>query len=151
MHGGFRRGRAAACRLAGRVQEGRLTYTALGDAMNCAARLEGANKYLKTVALVSDEARLEAGEVQGLLRPMGRIAVSGRATPLVVWEPAPDIDADDLLLQSQWWARFETGDKAALDELTQFSLTRVEDAALAFLVERLRKVGPGGTFELKEK
>ena len=37
--------------------EGRLSYTALGDAMNCAARLEGANKYLKTVALVSDEAR----------------------------------------------------------------------------------------------
>ena len=36
--------------------EGRLSYTALGDAMNCAARLEGANKYLKTVALVSDEA-----------------------------------------------------------------------------------------------
>ena len=38
--------------------EGRLSYTALGDAMNCAARLEGANKYLKTVALVSDEAKL---------------------------------------------------------------------------------------------
>ncbi|MCU0891395.1 MAG: adenylate/guanylate cyclase domain-containing protein, partial [Sandarakinorhabdus sp.] len=32
--------------------EGRIQYTALGDAMNVAARLEGANKALKTAALV---------------------------------------------------------------------------------------------------
>ena len=36
------------------------TYTALGDAMNYAARLEGANKYLKSTALVSDDARKHA-------------------------------------------------------------------------------------------
>ena len=70
--------------------EGRLTYTALGDAMNCAARLEGANKYLKTVALVSDEARKRT--TLDVFRPMGRIILSGRATPVVVWEPAPDFD-----------------------------------------------------------
>ncbi len=33
--------------------EGRIQYTALGDAMNTAARLEGANKPLDTTILVS--------------------------------------------------------------------------------------------------
>ena len=70
--------------------EGRLSYTALGDAMNCAPRLEGANKYLKTVALVSDEAKSRTS--LDIFRPMGRIILSGRATPIVVWEPAPDFD-----------------------------------------------------------
>ena len=74
--------------------EGRLTYTALGDAMNCAARLEGANKYLHTAALVSDEARDQA-LAGDQLRPMGRIVVAGRATPVVVWEPAPRLTAEE--------------------------------------------------------
>ena len=60
--------------------EGRINYTALGDAMNCAARLEGANKYLKTQALVSDEARDQA-LAGDQLRPMGRIVVAGPRDP----------------------------------------------------------------------
>ena len=71
--------------------EGRIQYTAFGDGMNTAARLESANKQLKTVALVSDEAKTRAG--LDLLRPMGRIELIGRATPIVVWEPATKMDA----------------------------------------------------------
>lgn len=129
--------------------EGRLTYTALGDAMNCAARLEGANKYLKTVALVSQEARDMSSSM--VFRPMGRIAVSGRSTALVVWEPAIEMIEEERVLLSQLWTRFDNGDREALDEIEQICLMHDKDVALAAFAVRLREVGPGGTYQLKEK
>jgi adenylate cyclase len=129
--------------------EGRLSYTALGDAMNCAARLESANKHLKTVALVSQEARDRSTSLE--FRPMGRIAVSGRATPLVVWEPAQHMDPVERASLCRLWTEYDAGRLSALDEIEQICLTHSKDAALALFVARIRSVGPGGTFELGEK
>ena len=129
--------------------EGRLSYTALGDAMNCAARLEGANKYLKTVALVSDEAKSRTS--LDVFRPMGRIILSGRATPIVVWEPAPEMDEKLRSRLGQLWDAFDSGDRAALDEIEQICLTCDKDAALSAFACRLREAGPGGAVQLTEK
>lgn len=129
--------------------EGRLSYTALGDAMNCAARLEGANKYLKTISLISDEARSRTS--LDVFRPMGRIVLSGRETPVVVWEPAPDLDPAVRAQLTQLWTAFDRGDRSALDAIEQICLTQDKDAALAAYACRLREAGPGGAFNLKEK
>jgi adenylate cyclase len=129
--------------------EGRLSYTALGDAMNCAARLEGANKYLKTVALVSDEARKQTSA--DYFRPMGRIILSGRATPVVVWEPAPDFDPKLREELVRLWDTYDQGDRSALDAIEQICLTQAKDAALSAFACRLREAGPGGATQLKEK
>ena len=129
--------------------EGRLSYTALGDAMNCGSRLEGANKYLKTVALVSEEARERSS--LDIFRPMGRIALSGRETPIVVWEPLPDFDPELRARLTQLWFAFDGGDRSALDEIEQICLTQVKDAALSAFACRLREAGPGGTVKLREK
>ena len=129
--------------------EGRLSYTALGDAMNCAARLEGANKYLKTVSLISEEARSRTS--LDLFRPMGRIVLSGRATPIVVWEPAPDFDPGTRTELGRLWRAYDDGDRSALDAIEQICLTHAKDAALAAFACRLREAGPGGAFSLKEK
>ena len=129
--------------------EGRLSYTALGDAMNCAARLEGANKYLKTVALISDEAKRRTS--LDVFRPMGRIVLSGRATPIVVWEPAPDMDVELRPRLGRLWDAFDSGDRAALDEIEQICLTCDKDAALSAFACRLREAGPGGAVKLTEK
>lgn len=129
--------------------EGRLSYTALGDAMNCAARLEGANKYLKTVALVSEEAKSRTS--LDVFRPMGRIVLSGRSTPVVVWEPAPNFDQRLRSRLDQLWVRFDSGDRTALDEIEQICLTHDKDAALSAFACRLREAGPGGAVSLTEK
>ncbi|MDV3257556.1 MAG: adenylate/guanylate cyclase domain-containing protein [Sphingomonas sp.] len=129
--------------------EGRLSYTALGDGMNCASRLEGANKYLKTAALVSDEARAQSS--LDVFRPMGRIILSGRGAPVVVWEPAPDFDASLRHDLGRLWLAFDGGDRSALDAIEQICLTCRKDAALAAFACRLREAGPGGAVQLKEK
>ena len=130
--------------------EGRMQYTALGDAMNTAARLEGANKYLKSVALVSDEARART-EAQDIFRPMGRITLSGRSTPIVVWEPSPGTDPEQHLELTRLWRQFEAGNKESLHELEAIAATCDNDVALATFVNRLRQAGPGGSYVLGEK
>jgi adenylate cyclase len=143
---GLHRGEAVVGNFGG---EGRMQYTALGDGMNTAARLESANKVLKTIMLVSDEAKRESS--LDFFRPMGRIVLSGRATPIEVWEPAPDMDAELRATLNQLWLRFDGGEAAALVQLEEIATAYKEDAALQDFVYRLREVGPGGHFVLGSK
>ena len=127
--------------------EGRIQYTALGDSMNLAARLEGANKQLKTHALVSETA--VAGVTSVRFRPMGRVAVRGRATPIAIYEPVPHMREQDVTTLTALVRRFDDGDVTALEELGAYAADRPDDAALANLLYRLRNVGPGGSFVLE--
>ncbi len=140
---GLHRGEAVVGNFGG---EGRIQYTALGDAMNAAARMEGANKPLATRALVSAEAK--AGMTDPPLRPMGRVAVRGRSTPLEVFEPVPATERDDAEQLTLILRRFDAGDLTALEELGRFAAARGNDTALLKLLDRLHTTGPGGTLAL---
>jgi adenylate cyclase len=126
--------------------EGRIQYTALGDSMNVAARLEGANKTLKTAVLVSREAAERAGLAK--FRPMGRVRVRGRVAPLEVYEPHGVGGSADDPAFTALYARFDGGDAAALAELQSRAADAPDDVALAYLVKRLENVGPGGSYDL---
>jgi adenylate cyclase len=143
---GLHRGEAVVGNFGG---EGRIQYTALGDAMNTAARLESANKALKTTMLVSDEAKRESS--LDCFRPMGRVVLSGRATPVMVWEPVPDMDSAFRAQLNDAWARFDAGDREALVQLEAMAADHKEDAALQYFVYRCREVGSGGHFVLGSK
>ncbi|HMG46477.1 MAG TPA: adenylate/guanylate cyclase domain-containing protein [Allosphingosinicella sp.] len=144
---GLHRGAAVVGNFGG---EGRIQYTALGDSMNTAARLESANKALKTTMLVSDEAKRESS--LDIFRPMGRVVLSGRATPVEVWEPVPDMDEALRKRLNDLWRAFERGDSGALVQLEAIAAAAdKEDAALQYFVYRIREVGPGGHFVLGSK
>jgi adenylate cyclase len=128
--------------------EGRIQYTALGDAMNTASRLESANKLLHSTVLVSAEAKAETS--LDIFRPLGRIVLSGRATPVEVWEPVPHMPAQERARLAALWHAFESGDAEALETLATIAAER-EDAALTDFVYRLRQAGPGGHFVLGSK
>jgi adenylate cyclase len=128
--------------------EGRIQYTALGDAMNTASRLESANKQLHSTILVSAEAKRESS--LDIFRPLGRVVLNGRATPVEVWEPVPHMPAEARARLSSLWQAFDSGDPEALEALAAISAER-EDAALADFVYRLREAGPGGHFVLGSK
>ncbi|WP_426162727.1 CHASE2 domain-containing protein [Sandarakinorhabdus sp. DWP1-3-1] len=126
--------------------EGRIQYTALGDSMNVAARLEGANKQLKTAVLVSREAAERVGLAQ--FRPMGRVRVRGRDAPIEVFEPLGVGHAVADPEFAALYARFDACDTAVLPALAARAAAAPEDVALAYLLQRMETVGPGGCHDL---
>ena len=63
----------------------RFNYTAMGDTINLGSRLEGVNKPYGTRIIVSSTT-YDLLKDKYLLRPVDRIAVKGRAAPLMIYE-----------------------------------------------------------------
>jgi class 3 adenylate cyclase/ABC-type nitrate/sulfonate/bicarbonate transport system substrate-binding protein len=63
----------------------RLSYTALGDGVNVAARLEGINKLFGTTICISDSI-YDQVRTEILVRPLKRVQVKGRKTEFMIYE-----------------------------------------------------------------
>jgi adenylate cyclase len=64
----------------------RFNYTAMGDCVNLASRLEGANKYFATSILASEATKTLAGSAF-IWREIDNIRVKGRTEPVRIYEP----------------------------------------------------------------
>jgi adenylate cyclase len=124
----------------------RIQYTALGDSMNTAARLEAANKALDSSVMASRE----FAEASGLdwWRPMGRVRLRGRARPVDLFEPAPDFPADDRAHLAEASALAGSDPAAARTLAEAVAARHPDDSALGNLARRMAAIDEGGTYVL---
>jgi adenylate cyclase len=115
----------------------KLDYTAHGDAVNAAARLEAANKEFGSAICVGPTAAARCPPE--IFRPLGTIAVRGRTDPMAVFEPWP-VDAPP-----EWRERYlqafelrdrDPGRAAALFEA--LAAERANDRVAQVMAERLQ-------------
>jgi class 3 adenylate cyclase/ABC-type nitrate/sulfonate/bicarbonate transport system substrate-binding protein len=135
----------------------RLSYTALGDGVNVAARLEGINKIFGTTICISDSI-YDQVRTEILARPLKRVQVKGRKTEFMIYEllavrasddPELGVRGRDEQLSAMTWQAsqyIEAGDFAAAksayraildnfpgDPVAKYMLTECEEIRGAYL------------------
>jgi len=122
----------------------RFAYTAVGDAVNLAARLEGANKAFGSRILMSGATAAQLPPAIGV-RQLDTVLVKGRAAPVAVWTPCADAGLN--ALSAQAIAHFAAREFALAEvALRSILATRPHDLAAQRFLARCaacRRLAPG--------
>ena len=126
--------------------DNRIQYTALGDSMNTAARLEAASKPLDSSVMASREFMERSG--LEWWRPMGTVVLRGRAKPVDLFEPAPDFPDEDRKALVQASILMEGDRKQAEQVIAGVVARHPQDKALANLLYRVQNTEGGSAYVL---
>jgi adenylate cyclase len=135
--------------IVGNFGGGRLfDYTAYGDTINAAARLEAVNKELGTRICVSAAAAEHAGDFCG--RPVGDLVLRGRSEPMRVFEPlSPDESASaETTAYLDAFKKLEARDPAAVAAFAALIGAAPRDALAQYHLKRLLNGGTGTRIEM---
>jgi class 3 adenylate cyclase len=124
-------------------------YTAYGDTINIASRLEAANKILGTRICVSAAVADGAGNFRG--RPVGDIVLRGRSEPLRAYEPLLEaaFSGAAAVQYSDAFAKLEAGDATAMPAFAALVGTHADDALAGFHLRRLLNGAKGVRMQLE--
>ena len=124
-------------------------YTAYGDTINTAARLEGANKQLGTRICVSAAVADAAEGFTG--RPVGDIVLRGRSEPLRAFEPLPVaiFEKPETAQYSEAFAKLEAGDVTAMPAFAALVGQHADDPLAGFHLKRLLNGAKGVRMQLE--
>ena len=119
--------------------ETRFDYTAHGDAINTAARLESANKVFGTRICVSEATKLLCTGI--IFRPIASLRLKGKSDYIDVFEPLVNTSDDALHLQlyNDAYALMAADDSAAVASFAQLSNAYPDDPLAAFHARRLAR------------
>jgi adenylate cyclase len=123
-------------------------YTAYGDTINTAARLEAANKVLGTRICVSADVAERAEGFRG--RPVGDLVLRGKTKALRAFEPLSEEAYAHPATASyaEAFAKIEKGDPGATTAFAALMGLRANDGLVNFHLKRLLNGGSGTVFDL---
>lgn len=124
-------------------------YTAYGDTINTAARLESANKFLGTRICVSGSVAGAAENFKG--RPVGDLVLRGRSEPLRAYEPlrSDSAAAPAMSQYAEAFAKLEAGDAAAMPAFAALVGVHADDPLAGFHLKRLLNGAKGVRMQLE--
>jgi adenylate cyclase len=123
-------------------------YTAFGDAVNVAARLERANKVIGTRVCVSEAVVARFPSFVG--RPVGKLLLRGKTQPLKCYEPLQLAKADASSNYSTAFALLEAGDPRSRQAFAALVGEADDDPLALFHLGRLLRGEAGSEITLGE-
>ena len=129
----------------------RFNYTAQGDAVNAASRLEGLNKQFGTRICVSGATRALCKTIA--FRPIASVVLKGKTAALEVFEPLRDGEkAQGFLERYQLaFAKLEEGSPEAASLFDDLAREAPDDPCVALHAGRLRRGAQGVAMVMAEK
>jgi class 3 adenylate cyclase len=124
-------------------------FTAHGDTINTAARLETANKFLGTRICASATVAERAGNFHG--RPVGDLILRGRSEPLRAYEPLSSdaFKAPAVAQYAEAFAKLEAGDASAMPAFAALVGAHADDPLAGFHLKRLLNGAKGVNMKLE--
>ena len=124
-------------------------YTAHGDTINTASRLQSANKYLGTRICVSETVAKAADNFKG--RPVGDIVLRGRSEPLRTYEPLREevFSSPATIQYTEAFAKLEAEDAGAMPAFAALVGMHADDPLAGFHLKRLLNGAKGVRMQLE--
>jgi adenylate cyclase len=135
--------------------QSRFDYTAIGDTINLASRLEGANKFYGT-RVIASESTARGCDVSVISRPVDRVRVKGKAEPILIYEimgiksgghPSSLIKLSQLFTEA--FGKFETRDlDGSMQILEEILKSRPDDGPSGQLLKRIAMARENTSWDL---